>query len=95
MAEGDVLQIVVFSVLFAGLTAPEPPAKPQSFGDIIAHLSPFSIIKAIAEGDVLQIVVCTVLFAGLIAPEPPAKPQRFGDIIAHSSQTLLNKSNAA
>jgi proton glutamate symport protein len=46
-----------------GLTAPEPPAKPQTFGDIIAHLSPTSIIKAMAEGDVLQIVVFSVIFA--------------------------------
>ena len=46
-----------------GLTAGDAPAKPQSFGDIIAHLSPTSIIKAMAEGDVLQIVVFTVLFA--------------------------------
>ena len=46
-----------------GITAPEPPAKPQSFGDIIAHLSPTSIIKAMAEGDVLQIVVFSVIFA--------------------------------
>ncbi len=38
-------------------------AKPQSFGDLIAHLSPPSIIKAMAEGDVLQIVVFTVIFA--------------------------------
>jgi proton glutamate symport protein len=46
-----------------GLTAPDPPAKPQSFGDIIAHLAPASILKAMAEGDVLQIVVFSVLFA--------------------------------
>jgi proton glutamate symport protein len=46
-----------------GLTAPEPAAKPQSFGDIIAHLSPTSIIKAMAEGDVLQIVIFSVIFA--------------------------------
>src|SRR5947207_520953 len=46
-----------------GLTAPDPPAKPQSFGEIIAHLSPASIIKAMADGDVLQIVVFSVLFA--------------------------------
>lgn len=46
-----------------GLTATDPPAKPQSFGDIIAHLSPTSIIKAMAEGDVLQIVVFSVIFA--------------------------------
>ncbi|MBI5397242.1 MAG: cation:dicarboxylase symporter family transporter [Verrucomicrobia bacterium] len=46
-----------------GLTAPEPPMKPQSFGDIIGHLSPSSIIRAMADGDVLQIVIFSVLFA--------------------------------
>jgi proton glutamate symport protein len=50
-----------------GLTAPDPPAKPQSFGDLIQHLSPTSIIKAMAEGDVLQIVVFSVLFALAVA----------------------------
>ncbi|HEX3111511.1 MAG TPA: cation:dicarboxylase symporter family transporter [Thermoanaerobaculia bacterium] len=46
-----------------GLTAPEPPAKPEKFGDIVAHLSPASIMKAMADGDVLQIVIFSVLFA--------------------------------
>ncbi len=46
-----------------GLTAPEPPAKPQTMGDIIAHLSPASILRAMADGDVLQIVVFSVMFA--------------------------------
>jgi proton glutamate symport protein len=46
-----------------GLTAPDAPAKPQTFGDIIGHLAPTSIIKAMAEGDVLQIVIFSVLFA--------------------------------
>lgn len=46
-----------------GLTAPDPPAKPQTFGDIIQHLSPASILRAMADGDVLQIVVFSVLFA--------------------------------
>jgi len=46
-----------------GLTAPDPPAKPQKFGDIVAHLSPASIIKAMADGDVLQIVIFSVVFA--------------------------------
>ncbi|MGI8470266.1 MAG: dicarboxylate/amino acid:cation symporter [Pyrinomonadaceae bacterium] len=46
-----------------GLTAPDPPAKPKTFGDIIAHLSPSSIIQAMAEGDVLQIVIFSVIFA--------------------------------
>lgn len=46
-----------------GLTAPDAPAPAQSFGDLIAHLSPASIIKAMAEGDVLQIVAFSVMFA--------------------------------
>jgi proton glutamate symport protein len=46
-----------------GLTADEPPAKPLNFGEIIAHLAPASILKAMADGDVLQIVVFSVLFA--------------------------------
>ncbi len=46
-----------------GLTAPEPPAKPQKFGEVISHLAPTSILKAMADGDVLGIVVFSVLFA--------------------------------
>src|SRR5207248_8375989 len=46
-----------------GLTAADPPAKPQNLGEMIAHLSPTSIIKAMAEGDVLQIVIFSVIFA--------------------------------
>src|SRR5438874_249914 len=46
-----------------GLTAEEPLAKPKKFGEIIEHLAPASIIRAMAEGDVLQIVVFSVLFA--------------------------------
>lgn len=40
-----------------------PTAKPQTFGELITHLAPPSIIKAMADGDVLQIVVFSVLFA--------------------------------
>jgi proton glutamate symport protein len=40
-----------------------PAAHPQSFGDLITHLAPASIIKAMADGDVLQIVVFSVMFA--------------------------------
>src|ERR1051326_1374946 len=46
-----------------GLVAPDPPAKPQTFGEIVQHLAPASILKAMADGDVLQIVVFSVLFA--------------------------------
>src|SRR5436190_1381764 len=43
----------------ASLNAPHA----QTFGEIITHLAPASIIKAMADGDVLQIVVFSVLFA--------------------------------
>jgi proton glutamate symport protein len=49
-----------------GLTAVDPPGKPKTFGEIIAHLSPTSIIQAMAEGDMLGIVVFAVIF-GLAA----------------------------
>jgi proton glutamate symport protein len=45
-----------------GLTAPEPPAKPKTFAEIVSHLSPTSIIQAMAEGDVLGIVIFSVIF---------------------------------
>src|SRR5438067_1210204 len=40
-----------------------PAAHPQSLGELVTHLAPASIIKAMADGDVLQIVVFSVLFA--------------------------------
>src|SRR5579859_7317404 len=46
-----------------GLTAPDPPAKPQKLGDILVHLAPASIIQAMANGDVLGIVIFSALFA--------------------------------
>src|SRR5438105_2093311 len=68
-----------------GLTAGDPPAKSQTFGEIIAHLSPTSIIKAMAEGDVLQIVVFTVIFAlAVTAIGKKAKP------VVHWCQSLAD-----
>jgi proton glutamate symport protein len=45
-----------------GLTAADPPAKPKTFAEIVGHLSPTSIIQAMAEGDVLGIVIFSVIF---------------------------------
>ncbi|MEP6945851.1 MAG: cation:dicarboxylase symporter family transporter [Acidobacteriota bacterium] len=78
-----------------GLTAPEPPAKPQSFGEIIAHLSPTSIIKAMADGDVLQIVIFSVLFAlAATAIGPKAAPviawcQSLSDIMFRFTEYVM------
>jgi len=49
--------------ILKGLTAGDPPGKPKTFADIVQHLSPTSIIQAMAEGDVLQIVIFSVIFA--------------------------------
>ncbi len=38
-------------------------AQAQSWGDLILHTFPSSIVQAMAEGDVLQIVVFAILFA--------------------------------
>jgi proton glutamate symport protein len=40
-----------------------PTAEPKTLPEIIAHLSPTSIVDAMARGEVLQIVVFAVLFA--------------------------------
>ena len=78
-----------------GLTAPDPPAKAQTFGDIIAHLSPTSIIKAMAEGDVLQIVVFSVIFAlAVTAIGKKAKPvvdwcQSLADIMFRFTEYVM------
>ncbi len=78
-----------------GLTSDDPPAKPQTFGDIIAHLSPTSIIKAMAEGDVLQIVVFSVIFAlAVTGIGPKAKPvvdwcQSLADIMFRFTEYVM------
>src|SRR5438093_8535343 len=78
-----------------GLTAPDPPTPPQTFGDIIAHLSPTSILKAMADGDVLQIVVFSVLFAlAVTAIGKKAKPvvdwcQSLADIMFRFTEHVM------
>jgi proton glutamate symport protein len=43
--------------------ASEITAKPQTWDQILLHLVPESVIRAMAEGDVLQIVVFSIFFA--------------------------------
>lgn len=78
-----------------GMTAADPPAKPQTFGDIISHLSPTSIIKAMAEGDMLGIVVFAVIFAlAATAIGEKAKPviglcQSLADIMFRFTEYIM------
>ena len=55
------------------------------FGELIAHLAPASIIKAMAEGDVLQIVVFSVIFA--LAVTAIGIKERHTASLASSSRT--------
>src|SRR4029079_630277 len=43
--------------------ASEITAKPQTWDQILLHVFPESVIRAMAEGDVLQIVVFSIFFA--------------------------------
>lgn len=75
------------------MTAPDPPAKPQKFGDIIAHLAPASILKAMAAGDVLQIVVFSVLVAWAVTAgdsfsSGPQRPPRNDDRLTAAMSTI-------
>jgi Na+/H+-dicarboxylate symporter len=67
-----VIGLVAVNLTKPGVGVKLPPAgsaatlnapHPQTFGEIITHLAPASIIKAMADGDVLQIVVFSVMFA--------------------------------
>ncbi len=77
------------------LTAPDPPAKPKTFGEIVAHLSPTSIIQAMAEGDVLQIVIFSAIFAlAVTGIGPKAKPvvdwcQSLADIMFRFTEYVM------
>jgi proton glutamate symport protein len=62
-------------------------AKQQTFGEVITHIFPQSIVQAAAEGEVLQIVVFAVLFSIGLALVPLEKRQlvlSFFDAIAET-----------
>jgi proton glutamate symport protein len=66
-----------------GITLP-PPAPgeqtavppPQTWQDILLHVFPENIAKAVADGEVLQVVVFSVIFGAALAmvPEPRRRP---------------------
>jgi proton glutamate symport protein len=66
-----------------GITLPPPPPgeqtaapAPQSWQDIVLHVFPENIAKAVADGEVLQVVVFSVMFGVALAlvPEPRRRP---------------------
>src|SRR3989440_2326408 len=64
-----------------------PP--PQSASDIILHIFPENIAKAIAEGQVLQIVVFSILFRITLALAKESKRQPVLSFCESLSETML------
>ena len=83
-----------------GITLP-PPAPgeqaavppPQTWQDIILHVFPENIAKAVADGEVLQVVVFSVIFGAALAmvPEPRRRPMlTFTETLAETMFRFTN-----
>jgi proton glutamate symport protein len=83
-----------------GITLPPPPAgeqaaapAPQSWQDIVLHVFPENIAKAVADGEVLQVVVFSVIFGAALAlvPEPRRRPLlSFAEALAETMFKFTN-----
>ena len=83
-----------------GITLP-PPAPgeqtavppPQTWQDILLHVFPENVAKAVADGEVLQVVVFSVLFGAALAmvPEPRRRPMlTFTETLAETMFRFTN-----
>jgi len=83
-----------------GITLP-PPAPgeqaavppPQTWQDIVLHVFPENIAKAVADGEVLQVVVFSVIFGAALAlvPEPRRRPMlTFTETLAETMFRFTN-----
>jgi proton glutamate symport protein len=83
-----------------GITLPPPPAgeqapapAAQSWQDIVLHVFPENIAKAVADGEVLQVVVFSVMFGAALAlvPEPRRRPLlSFAEALAETMFKFTN-----
>ena len=74
-----------------GEQAAVPP--PQSWQDILLHVFPENIAKAVADGEVLQVVVFSVIFGAALAmvPEPRRRPMlTFTETLAETMFRFTN-----
>jgi Na+/H+-dicarboxylate symporter len=83
-----------------GITLP-PPAPgeqatvppPQTWQDILLHVFPENIAKAIADGEVLQVVVFTVLFGVALALVPEARRRPMLTFAESLAETMFKFTN--
>ena len=84
-----------------GITLPPPPPgeqaaaapAPQTWQDIVLHVFPENIAKAVADGEVLQVVVFSVIFGIALAlvPEPRRRPMiTFTETLAETMFRFTN-----
>jgi Na+/H+-dicarboxylate symporter len=83
-----------------GITLPPPvPGEqaavppPQAWQDILLHVFPENIAKAVADGEVLQVVVFSVIFGAALAlvPEPRRRPMlAFAEALAETMFRFTN-----
>ena len=83
-----------------GITLPPPPPgeqaaapAPQTRQDIVVHIFPENIAKAVADGEVLQVVVFSVIFGAALAllPETRRRPLlAFAEALAETMFKFTN-----
>ena len=83
-----------------GITLPPPPPgeqavapAAQTWQDIVLHVFPENIAKAVADGEVLQVVVFSVIFGIALAlvPEPRRRPMvTFAETLAETMFRFTN-----
>ena len=90
---------ITISQAGVGITLPPPPGEqaaapaPQSWQDILLHVFPENIAKAVADGEVLQVVVFSVIFGAALAmlPEPRRRPMlTFAEALAETMFRFTN-----
>lgn len=70
-----------------------PEAKPQTWEEVILHVFPENIIKAMYHGDVLPIVVFSIIFGIALAMLPAAKKEpmiKFSESLAETMFKFTN-----
>jgi proton glutamate symport protein len=70
-----------------------PEVKPQTFEDIILHIFPENIAKAIYEGQVLQIVVFSILFGIAVAMLKEQHKNRMVNFAESLSEAMFKFTN--
>jgi len=83
-----------------GITLPPPapgeqaaPSPPQSWQDIVLHVFPENIAKAVADGEILQVVVFSIIFGAALAMVPEARRRPLLSFAESLAETMFKFTN--